>query len=157
MKFIFRVIIIALIPVLLVSCDKDLLDLDLPTMTAEVDGVAWSSLLRVSVLENGVFSITGTSLDGNVISLLITGESEGTYQLSVIPLITEFGASYLNETNIEGAYVATSGEVILTKVDTVNSIVSGEFHFMAANATSTISITNGEFDNLNYTGSLDGI
>ena len=127
-------------------------------MTAEVDGVAWSSLLRVSVLENGVFSITGTSLDGNVISLLITGESEGTYQLSVIPLITEFGASYLNETNIEGAYVATSGQVILTKVDTVNGKVSGEFNFMATNnASSTISITNGEFNDLNYTGSLDGI
>ena len=120
-------------------------------MSARVDGSDWNSALRVSVLEGGYLIITGTAADGKIISITIMGNDEGSYKLSILPVITEFAATYVKETSVDGTYIATTGEVVLTKVDKQNKSISGEFFFTASNLTGPISVTNGIFTDIKYT------
>jgi len=82
------------------SCEtvKDVIPL--PSMKATVDGEAWTSLFRATVLfeSNGVFTITGTpdaseNVDKAII-LTINGTEVGTYTLSPGTLTAECGVVY---------------------------------------------------------------
>ena len=123
-----------------------------PTMSAEIDGVEWNSATRVSVLEEGKFIITGTSLDGKSLSITVLGTTEGLYQLNLTS--AQVAAVYKESINMttEDAYVSVTGEVELTDVNTSSKKVSGTFSFVVVrNLTNTINITEGEFTNLTYT------
>ncbi|MEA3444602.1 MAG: DUF6252 family protein [Bacteroidota bacterium] len=136
------------------SCDKEDLKI-FATMTAKIDGQAWTSSLRTTELLSEKFVITASSLGGELIVITTFGIAEGTYTLSLIPTVTEMSAVYKASTDAttEDTYAALEGEIVLTEVDTNEKTISGTFKFSALNLlTETIEITEGKFDDLKYTG-----
>jgi len=123
-----------------------------PSMSALIDDEEWSAITRVTVLEDGKFVITGTSLAGKILTITIFGSTEGKYELNLTSATV--GAVYKESVNIttEDAYVSATGEVDLTEVNTSKQKISGTFSFIVIrNLTNTINITEGEFTSLSYT------
>lgn len=148
-----KTLFIAILIVVISSCSKDD-DSALPTkMSATIDNAEWSSITRVTVLKDNRFVITGTSLDGKSLSITILGSTEGTYELSLNSV--QFGAVYKESvsTSTDDAYAATSGEVVLTNIDTSSKEISGTFSFVLRKSLTenSISVTEGTFTNLKYT------
>ncbi|UCH15086.1 MAG: hypothetical protein JSV22_03750 [Bacteroidales bacterium] len=148
-----KVIIIIVAALFLFSCSKDEEgNIIWPAMSAVIDGVEWNSATRVSVLEEGKFIITGTSLNGESLSITVLGSAEGVYQLNLSS--AKVAAVYKESINVttEDTYVSVTGEVELTDVDTSRKKISGTFSFVVLRKlTETINITDGEFTNLTYT------
>jgi hypothetical protein len=120
-------------------------------MTALIDDDEWSAATRLTILEEGKFIITGTSLEGKSLSITIFGTAEGKYELNLTA--TKVAAVYKESINMttEDAYVSVTGEVDLTDVNNSKKSISGTFNFiMVRNLTNTINITEGEFKNLTY-------
>ena len=134
------------------SCDEEDLKL-FASMSCEIDGQEWDSAVRATTLQTGKFVITGTSLDGKVVVITILGSEEGTYSLALNPPAAECGAVYKASASIsdEDAYVSSTGEVVLTKVDTDEQEISGTFEFSVTRLTETFEITDGEFEDISYT------
>jgi hypothetical protein len=106
----------------------------------------------VTILEEGKFIITGTSLSGKILTVTIGGTTEGTYELSLSSAMA--GAVYKESASMStaDAYVSATGEVNLTDVNNSKKRISGTFNFIAIrNLTNTINITEGEFKDLLYT------
>jgi hypothetical protein len=154
MKFLTKLLFLALFTVSLASCNKD--SSSAPTkMSALIDGKAWDSSIRVSLLQNGIFTITGTSLTGEVIAITINGVTTGTYNLSLLPPATQCAATYKASvtTSSSDIYVSESGKVVLTKIDQTAKLISGTFEFTLAlpsSLTTIKSITQGQFNDLQY-------
>jgi len=69
--------------VMLSSCSKDSDGNIIATkMSATIDGSGWSTISRVTVLTNGIFTITGTTALGESMVITIRGDETGTYELS---------------------------------------------------------------------------
>jgi hypothetical protein len=126
------------------------------SMSAKINGALWNTSVRVTVLQGGFFSITGTSLAGEIMNITIYGQTEGTYLLQAIPPAFQFTALYKESASIldENGFAATSGQVVITHIDNTAKKISGTFNFDAMRASdfSTISVTEGKFNNLLYTG-----
>lgn len=122
-------------------------------MNANINGDEWKTISRVTVLENGKFVITGSSLSGETLVITIFGDSPGDYELSVTS--AKCGAIYKKSVNTstEDAYISTSGFVQLSEVDKTNNKISGSFSFsMRKDLTGdVIEIDHGVFNNLLYT------
>jgi hypothetical protein len=149
----FKVTVISiLIAITLIGCTKD--EIFSASMKARIDNQEWIAAVRVTVMESGKLIITGTSAGGSVIIITVNGTDEGTYSLSAIPLSTGFGALYKTTPSMsdDDAYISTSGQVVLTEVDTSGKRVSGTFSFNVSRSSETISITNGTFTDLMYSG-----
>lgn len=154
MKFLAKLICIALFTVSLASCSKDGSSSS-TKMSALIDGKTWDSSIRVSLLQNGIFTITGTSLTGEIIAITINGSTTGTYTLSVLPVSTQCAATYKASATASSSdiYASVSGKVVLTKVDLTSKLISGTFEFtmtLPSSLTSVKSITQGQFNDLSY-------
>lgn len=134
------------------SCDKDDIKI-LASMSCDIDGTNWTSAGRVTTLQSNVFVITGTSLAGEVIIVTINGSEEGEYKQALNPVSAGCVGVYKASTiaSAEDTYSSTKGEVVLTKVDKTNKKISGSFEFTVG-LTDVKQITEGKFEDLNYTG-----
>jgi hypothetical protein len=122
------------------------------SMSALIDDEEWNSVTRLTILEEGKFIITGTSLNGKILTVTIGGTTEGIYELSLSSAMA--GAVYKESASMStaDAYVSATGEVNLTDVNNSKKRISGTFSFIAIrNLTNTINITEGEFKDLLYT------
>ncbi len=147
-----KVVYIIIVILFFAGCKKDEEgNIIWPTMTALIDDDEWSAATRLTILEEGKFIITGTSLDTRSLSITIIGTTEGKYELNLTS--AKVAAVYKESINIttEDAYVSVTGEVNLTDVNNSKKTISGTFSFiMVRNLTNTINITEGEFKNLTY-------
>ena len=136
-----------------ISCSKDEDGNTVqPSMSALIDDEQWNAITRVTILEDGKFIITGTSLSGKTLTITIFGTTEGKYELNLTSATT--GAVYKESVSLtaEDAYISATGEVDLTEVNTSKKKISGTFSFIVIrNLTNTINITDGEFTSLSYT------
>ena len=150
-----KILFIAVLSVVLFSCSKDDDSILTMKMSATIDNAEWSTITRVTVLTDKGFVITGTSLNGKSISITILGSTEGTYELSLTSM--QFEAVYKESvsTTTEDAYLATSGKVVLTNVNTSSKEISGTFNFILKKSLtgSSVMVTEGTFTNLKYTES----
>jgi hypothetical protein len=144
-----NLVAILLLSILFSRCEKAQ-DLISAKMEAKIDGVEWKSITRATNLVNNYFLIVGTSSAGEIIEITILGNSEGTYNLDLSNF--EFSAIYKpNISSTTENYVASSGTIELSELDTDNKKISETFQFDAyKNLTEKISITEGTFENLNY-------
>lgn len=154
----FSVLGFAMLMALLVqfsACEKDEDgNLKLKTkMTAKIDGLAWTANVRNVIRKEDGFNITGTSLDGKVITVEIFGTEVKEYTLSILPPSAGCGAVYKASVSAstDDAYISATGSVNLTKVDETAKSISGTFSFVLTNtAVQTVSITEGQFTDLIY-------
>jgi hypothetical protein len=148
-----KVIFIIIVVIFFIGCTKDEEgNIVWPTMNALIDNEEWNTATRVTILEEGKFIITGTSLDGKSLSITIFGTSEGKYELNLTS--TQVAAVYKESINMttEDAFISVTGEVDLTEVNNSKKSISGTFGFIVVrNLTNTINITEGEFTNVIYT------
>lgn len=140
------------------SCkkDNDIADIINPaaSMKCKVNGNLWTSISRVTTKQGNTFLINGTgSLGSDVLNITTFGISTGAYNLTTtIPVQTQFSATFTNNTGTtDSLYTAYEGTVNLTKVDTVNKKISGNFSFKAKNLSLlNKNITEGTFEELTY-------
>ena len=148
-----RVIFIIVTVLFFIGCTKDEEgNIVWPSMSAVIDNEEWNTVTRVTVLEEGKFIITGTSVTGKSLSITIFGTTEGKYELNLTS--ANVAAVYKESVNMttEDAYVSVTGEVDLTDVDTSKKKISGTFSFiLVRNLTNTINVTEGKFTSLTYT------
>jgi hypothetical protein len=166
MKKLYIIIVVAFLgtgALLFNCCDKVNEVLALPSMSATVDGVSWTSIFRATVLfqSNGVFSITGTpdaseNVDKAII-LSTNGITVGTYNLA-IGGSSECAVVYKKTANAaynsDNYYVSHTATITLTEVNTDKQRISGTFSATLVPSNdplgAEIRITNGKFENLNY-------
>lgn len=166
----------ALLSVAVFSCKKDddgleasmsatIADVTISeTDTTETSSSVFNYISRYSFTSNGVLSITGTSILGDVITIQVNGIEEGTYVLNTVDILNaepqcgcELYASYYDinaAVTKKASFFANIGKVVLTKVDKEHKLISGSFEFYVK---STIgegayykSVRNGSFENLKY-------
>jgi hypothetical protein len=95
---------------------------------------------------SGMF--TGIQIIGDggfvtTIEIYVPSDAVGTYSLSPTGA-SNFATVYVNSSNRE--YLSTSGEVKITKSG--GNKISGTFHYSAADSTGTMSVTEGEFNDI---------
>jgi hypothetical protein len=149
-------IIFSFIAVLAISsCKKDSNNntdvVTVAAMSVSIDGAQWTSLTRVTVLTNDVFTITGASLTGEVILLVINGSTEGTYNLPALSNLCACTYKGSPTADTEDWYTGITGSVNLEKVDKVAKTISGKFQFSLVKGVTTKTISSGVFTNLSYT------
>jgi uncharacterized protein DUF6252 len=142
------------------SCDETNDLIPVGSMEATVDGSAWKALTRVTIHESGYFNITGTSAAGDIVNILIMGDTEGSYSLdlSVSGVEAQVGGVYKPAAAMSDSdnYVVTKATVVLTDVNSRDKKISGTFELEVTKTEGTtiietLEITNGEFENLKYT------
>jgi hypothetical protein len=151
MKKVGTIIVIIL---LLTSCSlEEIINELAPDMTAKINGTEWKASIPYSVIEDDKYILTGISLNGKSISITINGTSSGIYELSLTS--TQCTAIYKESTSnsLDDAYLAISGVVNLSAVDTDEKTISGTFSFTVIRdiTESAIEITEGKFSYLPYT------
>lgn len=134
------------------------------SMTAKIDGESWKSFTRVTnltktgTLLGDQFNIIGTSAGGDIINITILGTEVGDYNFklsvdsSAAARFTAFYKTSVVSANSEN-FIANSGTVSITAIDTQNKKISGTFSFSAIQTTlvGVAAITEGKFTNLKYT------
>jgi hypothetical protein len=129
-------------------------DLLADKMSASINGVQWTSITRVAQNFSTYVVIVGTDLSGKTITITVNATAEGTYQLSLTPPATQCGAVYKTTptASTTDAYISSSGNVVLTKFDKTNKLISGTFDFVLRHDLSgnTVTIANGKFTDLKF-------
>ena len=127
------------------------------SMSAKVNGVDWSSIVRVCNKSGNTITLTGTSLDGKIIVVNIT-PNVSTDSLAINTnynlILTTMYKDSLN-TNVNDICIAASGTVKLTQLDKSQKLISGTFNFTGLSAAippKTVTITAGDFENVSYIG-----
>ncbi len=164
MKFIRRIfpfLIIGLLAFTFNGCSDDdgdgIPDALSAKLTCNIDGQAWTSLFRATVISDSKITITATTgitqETGELLVITVFGTEQGTYQLASGEV--ECAAVYKKTATAssDDAYVAANGNVTITEIDTVNKRISGTFNFTVTRITETFSISNGVFQGLKYTQS----
>ena len=143
-----------------IGCKKDE-SLPAASMSAKVDGNTWSTVARVArhtTTGEGQFVITGTSLTGSAIVLTTIGDDVGEYLLTLTMTEDEKQIIAVYQPDVtsptENNYVAKSGSIKITDINTEDKLISGTFSFNAykniLNVTPDTVITEGVFSNLQY-------
>lgn len=150
-----KILLLSFILIGILSCSKDD-GLGLKSsMSATIDNDEWKAITSIAVLNDGKFIITGTDLTGKSLSITIMGTSEGEYVLPATSL--QIAAVYKESltTSTEDAFIASSGTVELTEVNTTAKEISGTFSLVVRRdlTESTITIEEGTFSNVKYTES----
>jgi len=142
---------LAFIFIMFFSCDKseELLN---SGMSAEIDGVKWESLTRVTTMNEEKITITGTSSNKKIITITIWDVTTGTYNVSTS---TSSGCQAVYkesaDASIEDTYVSASGFTKVTEINTTEKRISGTFEFKLARGLNDIlQLENGVFTNLKY-------
>lgn len=162
MKQKFIVVVIFIIAFSIYSCEKAKDAIPVGKMEASIDGSSWKALTRLTILESDFFTITGTSANGDVVSIIIMGTTEGTYSLdiSVTGAETQVGGFYKPASAMGDSdnYIITKATVVLSDVDSSTKKISGTFELtvtkteiVGGSSIESLEITNGIFDNLKYT------
>jgi len=103
-----------------------------------------------SLFIQGIDARSTLPFAGSVVVQKMNIFAPGTYPLTYIPNCSQqytCDASWYRNTTLSTNYFSESGELIITKLDTVNRIVSGTFHFTAKDLNGVKKeITNGRFD-----------
>jgi len=120
-------------------------------MSATIEGYQWRTLMPATIMQNDKFVITGTSLNGKVLTLTIIGSKPGTYSF----LKGKCMAVYKDSPTLsdDDAFASISGEVSLTEVDEENKKLSGTFSFKMVkkdDALNPLYIQQGVFDGIKY-------
>ena len=147
------------------GCDENGDLLPLPSMKATVDGEAWSSIFRLSVVKESdslnTIVITGTptaseTADKTII-LTTFGTNEGTYTLSLGSLSTDCSVVYKKTADAadggDNYYVAYEATITISEHDRTNKKLSGTFSAKlrsTGNIADEVIITDGVFKNINY-------
>lgn len=144
-------VLLVAVAFVMASCKKD--SDTIHKLSAKIGGKSWVANLRVTNLTGNVFTITGTSLSGEMLVLTIFGNTQNTYEFSIneqkCALVYKKAGISSSATDI---YTGISGKVILTKVDMVNKKLSGTFDFTCSGlAIIPISISGGSFNDLDFT------
>jgi hypothetical protein len=145
-----------------VGCKKDKVE---PTMSAKVNGVAWSSstitgeLEKLAFIDSKEMTINGGFNDNKSIELIIsenTAVGDG-ITLSTYQMGGTFGGTTLRFVEFfpPGATVNYSGpfegSVTVTQCDPVAKTISGTFNAKINDTPDVITITDGTFTNISYT------
>lgn len=135
-----------------------------PVMTCKVNAVNWASISNRAAgsIVNNTSNLTGVATDSTVITMTVTENIElnGVYDLGPSSLNGGVFAPSTNGTGgsswTSNAHPTSTGEMIVTAMDTVNKRISGTFHFKAWRATDNTfkDITNGVFTDVPYITSL---
>lgn len=148
------------------SCSKDEdgnIVISVPKLSATVGDSTFTSVFRQTNLADSIFTIsatTGASLEkGKKMIIIVRGNTIGTYNLDTNPFDTSSTVQAKSSISYwpEGAktpYLGISGQVEITKLDTAKNKISGTFNFEMAKtaaANDKLNVTNGTFENLNYT------
>ncbi len=137
------------------ACDDDTDIIALASMSATIDGSAWSSTPAavVGTTYSDYTTIVGYNLDGQYMLISIRGTSAGTYEFGGSELSTETYAVYMEDKEAAESeldkkkYLTVSGQVVITSVE--GGKINGTFSFTAKNDLETsIEITNGKFSNV---------
>ncbi len=160
LKKIHLIIISILFITIISSCKKDSNgNLIIPglntSMSAKVNNVDWSSAVRVCTKSNNTITLTGTSADGQIITLTISPtlatdslNTTSTYSLSLTTLYKLSATASAND-----IYAATSGSAKFTQLDKTQKLISGTFSFTGLNSSlAALAITAGTFSNVSYVG-----
>jgi len=109
------------------------------TMTAKIDGTAWSvpNAVLVSPLSanrvEGKTTITGLALNGTAIILIIDSAKVGTYLLPQIPTAVTLGNYGVNQDSIYSSALAgvwgSPGTITISEMTSIN--IKGTFSFKA--------------------------
>ena len=132
-------------------------------LRVDFDGETYVSDIVVATTVDNAINISGLrGSEGEIITLTVFGDSEGTYQLGVPsdndPLLFNAGA-YIEANNTgEGVWATFSvtntsqGEVIISEIDTENQTMSGTFSFTGTNGfnNETKEFTNGSFTDVPF-------
>ncbi|HBS85387.1 MAG: hypothetical protein A2W91_16395 [Bacteroidetes bacterium GWF2_38_335] len=157
-----------LLSVSFVNCNNDDEDDDLPpvdeipngTMVATINGASWSTDEAKAFLAiNGGIAIQGIADDGSNISISAEELAVGTYTIDFMD--TENTAAYnVDNSGSTVTYTVSKedmgGELVITSINTTDSLMSGTFHFVLFrhSDSTSVSITEGEFVNIPYTKEL---
>jgi hypothetical protein len=123
------------------------------SMSATIDGKAWSSSTLAATYQNGVFTITGTSSDLlTTVTLTVAAQGPGTYSLAFAPNVNSV-ATVTKVTGVGSAQTWLTGALGGTGTVTISTLSTGHyvgsFSFDAPlTSTGTASVThvtNGSF------------
>jgi hypothetical protein len=151
----------------LISCSKELSKEhgyspgpgNLGDFYATIDGKQWNadSLQLIQVDNSGIVAISGLSITGQVISMVVPVFKTGTYPLGGLALsYAEYGNLIVDPTKVYSSDgVNASGYITISSIDTVNHLMSGSFEFTLVDLSnnSTKTITKGIFNYVPYSGS----
>jgi hypothetical protein len=168
--FIVTIIIVA---ILLSGCKKTQTTIDsLPNIdttigdfSAIIDGQQWiaTDSTRSASLLNSIFTISGTSSDGQTITISLADTTPGTYMLSKSSASI---ATYTESNTYSGRYFSTNqsnnsslagGMVVVKEIDKINKTISGTFTlnmYVDSNGGYKKVITEGVFNDIPYINSL---
>jgi hypothetical protein len=152
----------------LISCSKEL-SKETATGTqimngdfyATIDGTQWNAdSLQLALLTNTGFSLSGLSKTGEQITMLLPTLKTGNYTFNALSapiancfnLLVNLSSVYISNTG------AADGNVTISRLDSVNHLVSGSFMFTLINPTdnSRTSITAGIFNSIPYSVDTTG-
>jgi hypothetical protein len=112
------------------------------TLSAKVDGNAWTGSSVFAVLNSGKIAVTGTSGSSSMGIYMPEGVTPGTYSLSM------FG-SYMAQYNPDQSTFLASdnGTLVVTEHDATARTIKGTFNFNASDfsGSTTATITEGAF------------
>jgi len=148
---------------ILSACSDSDTEQILGSFSATVNGSTWEASMIGSgaVFSDGNIVITGIKggLNGETsqsITLSVFGNVTGTYQLNPMTLTTQAAFTYATNLSstatLADTYIGTTGTVTITEIS--DNKISGTFNFNSATAAVppvSATITNGKFENLNYT------
>ena len=119
-------------------------------MSAKIDGTSIKFNNVSAAKDNEGIGVIGynDSKDKSIVFGLPYDISEGTYELGDLgDDSTAVLVMYVEGSGDDGiGYLATSGELKITKHNKSSNTIKGTFHFEGSNFVSTINVTDGEFD-----------
>lgn len=127
---------------------------------ADFSGNTWNGTIAQAVISGNLISLGATRADGSTFSVLLSGNTTGTYPansniIAYTPTGSEFGYWSVNLANES----ELTGSIIISNINTVNKTISGTFSYKGywsdSSTTSILPVdfTNGIFTNVPYTSS----
>ena len=136
------------------SCKKDKTDTSGDTSTgfsAKVGGTSWTAKSVIATEYTGPSTIIVAigSTASETMTLHIGGAANGTYKVTANNNMCEGNIGDYFSTYFSDVPV---GQIVITKYDLTNKLVSGTFTFDASSSGSTVyHVTEGKFDNVPLT------
>ncbi len=111
------------------------------TMTATVDGSAWSATNVTAVKGLGMINTVGNGPNNTAIGIVVPDNATvGEHEIS---FFGDYRAQY-NASSTE-FYTPTDGTINITEFDDISGVIKGTFSFEAEKDGNTVSITGGSF------------
>lgn len=125
-------------------------------MTAKIEGQSWSGKEVGAAVTQGIFNLSGKAADGSLMTITLQGFSKDTFLLYPGG---DHAAVWL-PVNATSGFVSNApsgiGYVILSEINTADSLVSGTFEFMAENPLTeeVVFVSEGNFTNVPFTSTV---